>query len=1132
MRELPWGHEKLNENTHTPPSKGMHESSGGQRLPARGRNRLVSRAVRFVLATVICIVLVAISGAAGIYFLLQGETGKGSAVVSRIEAGLQDIVGDDFEVELQNADLDFAVDGKLGFKSNDILITRKVDNRVLAKVGRLTAKVSWLDAIAGLTTLELVRLEDASLDASVLSSGRGLFLPSHLQEPFDAIGVTLHKFQQSLDEERFKRFEIINSTIKGPVLARKQLDSLRLNNLNVAPDGEGRFLLDAELATERSGISVRSTYQDSGGNGSRYSFSATGINMREWFGDPLVEEGVIGSDAIVDVEGEMPFDLALNALDPTLNIKSSESVLRLGRTARTDVSALDLNFRLILAKNQIELDPSEIEMGRLKAKWVGGIRPYNPKKGYAGSLRYDLIMSRGEFEPTLEGEPIVPAAFKVAGLYDAAKRDLLIDKIILTTKSGSVTGKGRMVFQGETPSLRATASTDGLSAAAIKQFWPFFMAGKAREWIHSHFIDGWVESGTLEADIPPGVIFRIRDGAKMKPEEFKLDLKMKDVSFRPFGQMPPIQNAVGDMQIEGMKISSQLDSGTASTDGRKPVKIKSGSFVMKDFAAKARFGETKLSLEGDVQTIAAIADRKPLRVMERMKVTPSQFSGFGHADIVANFPVGRKAEYSEIDWNVLLDLQNGASSKLLDGRKFSETNILIDATPLSAKVTGTARIDGIKSKVKLVEPIGKSGKAKRSREVVVTLDEKARKELGIDVDGVVDGPVIATISQFENVEKYNLDFSQSQLALPWVGWTKGKGIAAKAEFDLRKKDKAFYVDNFELKGDGFFGAGNLVMDKRGLILGDIKSLKLNANDDLGVKIERTKNGYVINASGSSYDARGVMNMLIHKSSFASAQGDRSVKLVANFNQVTGFSNRTIENASMTYESRGGRLVKLDVKGQGAASSRYSVQAQRNGNQTLFTISSNNAGNALAFLDIYSRMEGGVLEANLVQSDNGPFIGPVRASSFTVVNEKRLESLVSNVRRQIPEGRGERQKIIPLEKDQRVNFILAQADIQKGDGYLNLGNGILRSPVIGLTLEGALYDKKDRMNLSGTFMPANGINLAVSAIPILGQLFSNGRDNALIGITYQLRGPRENPELLVNPLSIVAPGIFNKVFEFK
>jgi len=1084
------------------------------------------------MASLACIALVLVAGLAGAYLFLQGDTAKGSVVVSRIEAGLQQVVGDQFEVKLQNANLAFGADARVVFKSNDVEVLRKSDGAVLSSIGEIETKINLFEALTGNTSIEVVRVENMEFHANVLGTGKGFFLPTHLDEPFNVIGRTLSQFQKNLDADKFKQFEIVDSVITGRVIGRRQQDPIKINYLAVNPDGQGRFTLNSDLATEFSTIGVRSSYELTDDDGSAYKFLATGINVREWFNAPEIKLGVIGSDAVVTVSGNVPFDASNKALDPTLNIKTGESTLRLGRNALTDVSSLDLNFRIILDKNQIELDPSEVKMGRLTATWIGGIKPYNETRGYGGSLRYDLIMKHGTFEPTLPGEEVVPGAFQVVGLYNVDDKDMLIDRIVLTTRNGYAQGKGRMLFGGDTPSLKAEGTTSGISVLAMKQFWPFFMAGGARDWVHDHFIGGWVEEGVLKADIPPGVIFRVREGAKIKPEEFSLNLKMKDVSFRPFGEMPAINQGVGELSVSGMKIESLIKSGKASTDGRKPIDIKSGHFVMEDYAANPRFGETKLSLEGDATTIAKISDRKPLRVMERMNVMPTQFTGQGYADIVARFPIAKGTSYSEIDWNILLDLRNAASSKKLAGRKFSEANIVIDATPVSAKVVGDAKIDGVKSRLNLIEPIGKSGKAKRKREVIATMGEDARKSLGIDLDPVVKGPIDVVIRQEPGVEKYEIDFSNAEISLPWVGWSKGKGIAAKAEFDLKTEKGIFRLNNFRLAGSGFEGSGNLVMSKRGLISADIKKLRLNENDNIALTVRREKDTYNINAVGSSYDARGVINTLLYQASFATAQGKRSVNLTANFNEVIGFSKRRISDVSLVYQSRNGNLIKLDAKGAGSNGARYNAQAQRNAEQTLFTIASNNAGNALAFTNIYTRMEGGVLNAQLVRDDSGPFIGPVKLENFTVVNEPRLEKMVSNVRRQIPDERGQRAKIIPLEGDQRVPFLLAQSQIEKGDGYLKVKDAIIRSSVIGLSLDGLVYNKQDYMKLSGTFMPANSVNLAVSAIPILGRLFANGKDRALIGITYQLSGPRSNPELLVNPLSIVTPGFFNRVFEFR
>jgi len=398
---------------------------------------------------------------------------------------------------------------------------------------------------------------------------------------------------------------------------------------------------------------------------------------------------------------------------------------------------------------------------------------------------------------------------------------------------------------------------------------------------------------------------------------------------------------------------------------------------------------------------------------------------------------------------------------------------------------------------------------------------------------VVYGDIGVEVTENGNREFYKLDLTSAKVEFPWVGWSKGEGIPAKGSFRLTKNKGVFSLTDLNFSGNGFGAKGSLGISKNGLLAADIESLTLNDGDDISLKVELKDNVYNINAAGLAYDARGIINTLIYENSFGSAQGARSVNLVANFGKVTGFGGRQVENVLMLYESKKGKLEKLDLRGTDRNSRAYSVQAGRSGRQILFNIESSDAGNALAFTNIYTRMRGGEINAKLIQADQGPFIGPVQVSNFTLVDEPRLTGIVSSEGgRSIISARGEPPIQLNSSGEKVIKFQLAQSQIEKGSGYMHVKDAVIRSNSVGMSMNGVLYDAQDRMNITGTYMPANAINLAVSTIPILRQLFSNGRDNALIGITYQLKGRRDNPEVLVNPLSVVAPGIFNKVFEFK
>ena len=79
--------------------------------------------------------------------------------------------------------------------------------------------------------------------------------------------------------------------------------------------------------------------------------------------------------------------------------------------------------------------------------------------------------------------------------------------------------------------------------------------------------------------------------------------------------------------------------------------------------------------------------------------------------------------------------------------------------------------------------------------------------------------------------------------------------------------------------------------------------------------------------------------------------------------------------------------------------------------------------------------------------------------------------------------------------------------------------------VGGTGEGFIYTDSKQYDIVGTFVPMFGINNA------FGKLFGGG-DNGMWGITFAVRGPLDKPDFKVNPLSLLAPGAFRSLFEYR
>jgi len=97
--------------------------------------------------------------------------------------------------------------------------------------------------------------------------------------------------------------------------------------------------------------------------------------------------------------------------------------------------------------------------------------------------------------------------------------------------------------------------------------------------------------------------------------------------------------------------------------------------------------------------------------------------------------------------------------------------------------------------------------------------------------------------------------------------------------------------------------------------------------------------------------------------------------------------------------------------------------------------------------------------------------------------------------------------------------------------VTIHEGRASGPAVGGTFEGVLDRRNDRIELTGTMVPAYGINSMLGALPILGDILASRKGEGVFGVTYVMRGPLESPTLTTNPLSVLTPGILRRIFEF-
>ncbi len=284
--------------------------------------------------------------------------------------------------------------------------------------------------------------------------------------------------------------------------------------------------------------------------------------------------------------------------------------------------------------------------------------------------------------------------------------------------------------------------------------------------------------------------------------------------------------------------------------------------------------------------------------------------------------------------------------------------------------------------------------------------------------------------------------------------------------------------------------------------------------------------------GSQFDARALIKQvsdLGEKGSGGGKSNNPRVVVSAQIDAVSGFNGEALSNVAVSYESAGSKVSGVSVNAVTSSGESFVATNNDQGDARSISLQSNDAGAVLRFFDFYDKMRGGKITVGLAAQGNGPLRGQIDARNFAIINEPRLAKIVSS---SPSSGGTSLNQAVKRDIDvSRVDIERGFSLIEKGNGYLNLSKGVVRGPTVGTTFQGTLYDKQGNMSITGTFMPAYGVNRLFGELPIFGALLGNGRDRGLIGITYKLTGSAKQPQVVVNPISVIAPGIFRSIFEF-
>ena len=773
-------------------------------------------------------------------------------------------------------------------------------------------------------------------------------------------------------------------------------------------------------------------------------------------------------------------------------------------------------FRWDAANQQIVVSPIQFFAGETQFVMEGALQaPPRPDDGWKVALGLAKPGSIAAERPDEKILAMDKASIEGRLFLDEKRFD--IGRIELVGPEVAAAAAGAFDWVNG-PHIRLGVSTGRMPLRALFRVWPSMMGAPARTWLIGHANAGTIESAKLSIDFDKKALTAMRFDRPPPDESMQMEFQLSGVSVIALRSMPEIVALDGVGKLTGRSALFKASSGAMQTGPGRRLALSNGVFALPyNDGGRATPARVETRVAASVEAVSELLARESIRDVAAMPLEPGSLKGQVDGQLRLDFKIGPDARGDDVKVFVNANVSNFVAEHLIGKERFENGALTVAGDPTGLRATGSGRIFGSPATLDLRKDVGKPAFATLS----ALVDEAARAKFGVEAAGV-SGPIgmklSARLEDGETEANVDLDLTRTGFDNPIPGLSKPAGRPGRASFLVTHRERSTRIENLTFEAGGASARGAIELSPQGEVqVVKLTQAKLSPGDDMRVDLQRAGDVYRATVRGASIDARPFIKSL---GQTGASQKGADFELDLKSPILTGFSKQALTNADLKATRRGGAIRQFTASGQfgrGAVSVRMT---SAEGGRPQIDIGSNDAGALLAFADIYSRMEGGVLNAVLSQEAAG-LVGTVKIRSFNLRDEPALRRLVAE---SAPRADAPGAKVDPS----LVGFDRLQVVFLRSGGHMTLRDGVMNGPNIGLTVEGSVDTERNTIALNGTFVPAYTVNNFFSKIPVVGMLLGGGWNEGLFALNYKVTGRANAPQVSVNPLS-VAPGFLRKIF---
>ncbi len=952
------------------------------------------------------------------------------------------------------------------------------------------------------TSLEL-NIPQAGMQLSIAALFRGVFAPTFIE--FSGLDLNLLIPKEAWSGEEFDQAAFIAAM-------RAYLDEFN-NSPNLIPR-----LTKQILSKPMPGNSTGYLQQ--------FSLANTAINIT----DELSGDIWNIPDAILDIkrvdnglnlllEGEIDIE---NEADIPLHLSTLYDISN--EVASTEIRFSNLTPTHIAGKVDGLSSLSTLNIP------VGGLINFSLDKEFELPIfDFEFDVGAGRINPgEVYDAPIKIDEAGISGQYFALEDTVSIEYFHLEFDGAVLDAHGMINDLRNNLDIAITAEIANLPMINLKTYWPsrIIAGARARSWIASNVTGGLITEGQIKLDIRPEML-----ELEILPDEgFVFTFNIENGSSHYLKPMPQVTELTGKATLNANHFKLEIDEALID-DAR----VENAVLNFIDTANRERStAHFEIPINGKVEEILRIIDIEPLGYPSKYGISEDSITGEAEAHLTLDFPLIRLLKLVDIDFEVQADVQELQIPKLSDDLALSHGTMALSVDGEGILANGNILLNGVDFNAEWSEDFTNTSTYPTRYIIDGIIENEEWENLHLPFEPYVAGPTDANLTLFGvgaglKTGSGRFDLKDSEITFEPLGWNKEEGEIAEAIYTLD------FVENGSINvNDIVFGSDKLNSALQFQFDGEIvtqlflKEITM-ADADFSALFEwdADKSLYQTSIKGRKFNAIPLMDIILNPEEDAEESELPNFDLAGSMSDVTMYNDVNMGDITILAKYVDDEIIDFGYNGNWQDDRNLSIIIASGGSesrdQRKLTLQTNDAGQALRGLDFFTSGDQGdlLIEANMMKKEKGySFNGTIKAEKFNIANSKAFSELLKE--KEFAKAQQE------LEEN-GLSFESFESDFIQYDDVLTISSGSAKGPTLGVTVDGFVDQKYDDISLGGTIIPAYGINSLLSNIPLLGTILAGGKGEGVFAATYNMVGSVEDPDVNINPLMALAPGIFRKIF---